>query len=245
MSETPGTPEPQQPSGYRPPQQPAPSIQTPGYPTDGRQQSGYPQGYQPPTPAGKALPVVALVLGILAILLCWIPFIGLVSVLLGLGAVICGAIALSRRDSSKVMPAIGGSLGVLGLVASIVVSMIAFTAVSNAFKEDLNKIPTEFSSGFPSILPSDLDKEHTFKLVTSSAADAVVKYAVGEQADSNVPIKGNWEKEITGKAALGLASLSVSSSAANQVSCEIFIDGKSVVKRSGTGSVFCLGSVRG
>lgn len=237
-----------QPSGY--PQQGYPQTGYPQQPQSPYQQAsyqgnyqsvGYPQGL-PPKPS-NTLGIIALVLGIVAIFLAWLPFVGLISIPLGLAAAICGGIALARKGANKVMPAIGGSLGVISIVAAIVITVITVTAISNVVQDSASKLP----SGFPTSIPTELNKEHSFKLVVSSEVDAELSYSAGGQSASGVAVKGAWEKAIAGKTVLGLATITVTSKdigSGGKISCEIFIDGTSVDKKSGTGFVGCVGTLK-
>ncbi|WP_052663655.1 DUF308 domain-containing protein [Psychromicrobium lacuslunae] len=246
------------------PYQPAPGNQPAGYPQQGQnaypqsgQQSGqypyqqanyrggYPSaGYQPapPSGAGNALGIVALVLGIIALALSWIPFVGLISVLLGLAALICGGIALARKGAAKVMPAIGASLGLVAMVVAIVVTIVTTIAIGNAVQQSV-----DLPSGFPTSLPTELNKEHSFKLVVSSDVAAEISYSAANESESKIPVNGSWEKAIAGKSVLGLATISVSAkeyTGNGKLSCEIFVDGQSVDKKSGVDYVSCFGSLK-
>ena len=88
------------------------------------------QGYQPNPSA--ALAITALVLGILAFLISFIPILGW---LLGIGAVVCGAIGLSKIKkqlaSGKGMAITGIVLGSIGFVAAcgwVILGLIAYAA---------------------------------------------------------------------------------------------------------------------
>ena len=86
-----------------------------------------PYGQTQPSRGGSGLAITALVLGVLALLSSWTVVGG---ILLGLGAVILGFIALSKirqgRAGGKAMAIIGIITGALGLV--IAVGLIALGA---------------------------------------------------------------------------------------------------------------------
>lgn len=106
------------------PQQPpqgAPQGQPPAYPS--QPQPGYgsqppgvhnPYAGQSPNKPGVGLAITSLVLGILAFLNGWIPVLGM---LLGLGAIIVGFIAL-KKQQNKIMSIIGLVAGAIGFLAS-------------------------------------------------------------------------------------------------------------------------------
>lgn len=93
-------------------------------PQPGATQPG--QGYASaggPAPS-KGLAVTALVLGILGLLLCWVPIVG---VALAILAIVFGIVAV-RRPAGKGMAITGLVLGVLALIAGAIFSVIWYFA---------------------------------------------------------------------------------------------------------------------
>jgi hypothetical protein len=92
----------------------------PGYPPYGQQQYG-----QPPTgPQRNGLGVASLVLGIVALVLFWIPVLGLIPAGVGLGLGIAGRRRASRGEADN------GGVALAGIVTSavaIVISLALFT----------------------------------------------------------------------------------------------------------------------
>ena len=89
--------------------QPMPS---PGYPA--------PQGGGQSTTNGVA--IAALVLGLLALLSCWLPFLNVVSIVLGLIGIICGVVGMvkvSREQRS------GRGLSIAGIITSVLAVLVA------------------------------------------------------------------------------------------------------------------------
>jgi len=87
----------------------------------------YPPTYPPP-PQGNGMAVTAMVLGILAIILCWVPFLNW---LLALLAIIFGAIGISvanKRQSGKGMAIAGLVCGAIGAIIGILLVLLVFTA---------------------------------------------------------------------------------------------------------------------
>jgi hypothetical protein len=99
-----------------------------------------PQQFQPPVPPqaqkGSGLAVAALVLGIIAVVFCWVPFLNVLSVLLGLiglGLGVPGLIGAVRgRRSGKGMAIAGVILSLVAVVAAIAISAAATVAVDEA-----------------------------------------------------------------------------------------------------------------
>ncbi|RIJ54470.1 Ltp family lipoprotein [Clavibacter phaseoli] len=115
----------------------------PGYPSPDPHQPTPTGPYGPPTPAGtatmppppppygvrpKGLAVAALVVGIVAFLTGLAPFFGLIA---GAAAVVLGILAL-RRAQSKGMAITGLSLGAVGAVTSLVVTLVFAAALGTA-----------------------------------------------------------------------------------------------------------------
>jgi hypothetical protein len=130
-SERHGAP-PQQPQYWGPPQASWPPAGA------GPDQSGY---WYPPAPAQAAptgLAVTALVLGIVAVVLSWVPFLGLV---IGVLAVVFGAIAAARARKIATRPdrgkAIAGIVtGTIAVVASIGFVVLAMAVAYNSDEAD-------------------------------------------------------------------------------------------------------------
>jgi hypothetical protein len=96
----------------------------------------YPQFAPPPTKKGSGLAVAALVLGIIALVFCWIPFLNVLSIILGLVGLGLGVPALigALRGSrtGKGMAVAGVVLAVVSIIASIAISAAATKAVDDA-----------------------------------------------------------------------------------------------------------------
>lgn len=115
----------------------------PGYPSPDPHQPPPPSPYGPPAPAGtatmppppppygvrpKGLAIAALVVGIVAFLTGLAPFFGLIA---GAAAVVLGILAL-RRAQSKGMAITGLSLGAVGAVTSLIVTLVFAAALGTA-----------------------------------------------------------------------------------------------------------------
>lgn len=109
--------------GY--PQQPG--AGQPGYPQAGYGMGGY---SEPPPPAkSNGLAIAALVLGIIGLVTCWVPFLGLA---LGVLAVIFGILGLRRRPVGKGMSIAGIVLGALAVIGGILILVLFNFLVSVA-----------------------------------------------------------------------------------------------------------------
>ncbi len=140
MSDGPQSPQPPQwgaPQPGNPPQAPAFPPQ-PGY----QPQPGYPGAppgyYQQPyvvAQAGNGIGIAGGVCGIVAVVLCWIPFIDYLSIVLGALAIIFGALGIRNANAhggaGKGMAITGVVTGIVALVISVLFLAVVYTAVTS------------------------------------------------------------------------------------------------------------------
>ena len=99
---------------------------------------GRPYGYEPP-PAilygreTNGIAIAAGVCGIIAVVLCWIPFVDYLSIVLGVLAIIFGIIGVRRADaygSGRGMAITGIVCGAVGLAIAFLVLLLIYAVVS-------------------------------------------------------------------------------------------------------------------
>lgn len=150
----PGQQAPQQP-GYQQPGYQQPGYQQPGYQQPPYQQGGYQQGayqqgqypqaqYQAGYPAGQpsrtnGLAIAALVVGIISLLLSFIPFVNIAAILGGIAALVLGFLGLRKAKEGTVG---GRGMSITGLVLGVV-SVLISIAVLVATVVALNNLPGE------------------------------------------------------------------------------------------------------
>jgi hypothetical protein len=126
------------------------------------------QSYQPivppPAPAKNGIVTAGLVLGIVGIVLCWVPGLGF---LVGVSAIIFSAIALSKA-ASKGKPITGLALGIVTVfVNAIVVAALGGSAASST--------PAEASAETTSPAPAAATTAPAAPVATTPAAVATAK----------------------------------------------------------------------
>lgn len=101
-----------------------------------QQSYGYTPGHDPNQHQGNGMAVAGLVLGILGLILCWIPFLGWILALLG---VIFGALGMGKAKKiggkGNGMAIAGLVTGALGLLLGIVLFVLAMMAVKKVERE--------------------------------------------------------------------------------------------------------------
>lgn len=96
----------------------------------------YPQPVRPRTTNGLA--IAALVLGVITVLVCWIPYVGLLGAVTGLvgsGLGIAGLVTSRRLRTGAVMASFGLGMSALGAIAAVVITIVFTRAL---FEGDLN-----------------------------------------------------------------------------------------------------------
>ncbi|MCY0905853.1 hypothetical protein [Arthrobacter sp. H14-L1] len=188
--------------------------------------------YEPlPAPApvgpakGNVFGTVALVLGIIAMVFCFIPVAGIAAFILGPLAIVFAIVGLTRKHAKKGTSIAGLILGAIAIVVAIIVTIVISIAVSSIDKS--------------------VNAEHQIDYVVTSAGPAHVSYWTGG-GTSTEDITADWKKSVTAKG-FEISSLTVTGdyATAGQVSCEILVDGKSISKNSGSGTganALCSGS---
>ena len=229
-------------------QQPYQPRQQPGWqpPHGGQLNGGRPGNYPPPPepPAKNGLGTTALVLGILSVVLAFVPILGFVSYPLAILGVVFGLVGL-RRVSKRAATNRGVSLAglitsVLGFVL-VIVSTITYVGAINAGVQGVN---------------DSLNAVHniTYKASSTSGRPVILSYTQGNSGSgSQTQAKSPWSVDttVTGSVAVITVSSSIdigNPSKQDGVSCSI-VDkdtGKTLVTNSvppsGGASVTCTAS---
>lgn len=197
---------------------------TPGSPIQQEPVYGAPQ----PRPS-TALAIVALVLGALAFVFSFIPVVNIMAFIFGVGALVCGLIALIRKLGGKAMAIIGLVLAAIAIIIAIVVDVVVAAAVGTAANE-ASKSVASYSA--------QASARHTVEYKVTTDGAASVNYWT-PNGTSQAAVTSAWTKDVTStgftSALVSVTSSDFQNSSAS-VSCEIIIDGKSVAKNTGTGA---------
>jgi hypothetical protein len=182
-----------------------------------------------PPKRGNGWGVTALVLGVIAVVLSFIPVVNIAGIVLGALAAVFGIIGLVLKGRSKGTSIAGLILGVVAIViASIVLAITAATvsAVDDAVKK----------------VDEDSKAEHTIEyIVTVDQGTASVTYGATD-GSSNEDIEGTWTKKqtVAGWDATSVMVTGDFETQGQKLTCEIKVDGETVTEQSGTSSVNCM-----
>lgn len=188
----------------------------------GYQQYPSQRGPQP----GKGMAVTAMVLGIVAIVLCLIPFIGFISIIGGIAAVVIGIIALKKGKPGRGMSITGIVLGAIGAILAVIVTIVSIMLIGAGVESASEKRVVEYSA--------------------TTSGEASVEYFDGD-GDTTEQISGDWSEEITFTGP-PLSALTVraadSSDGSATVSCKVVVNAETVSENSASGAgatAICLG----
>lgn len=204
-------------------QQPAP--QQPGayggY--QGAPAGGYPApagflgpGTAQPAP-GSGLAVTSLVLGILAVLGCWIPLVNVVTILMGVAALVTGLVAIARvrkgTGGGRGLGVAGVMLGIVAVVVSVVVLVVTVATVS-AVDEGLQEVADEAGSraGDEGVAADDGQVEQAAAALALGSVASIDEYdiavtAVNLDADAALASVNSFNEPPTGRYVLVTTSV--------------------------------------
>ncbi|MCH8563711.1 hypothetical protein LTI14_10885 [Nesterenkonia sp. YGD6] len=142
--------------------------------------SAYPQHYQggphyPQPPQSKALGIASMVIGIVAIVLGFIPLIGLLSFILGPAAIVLGILALANK-TGQAQAITGIVTGALGLI-TVSIGTWLFGAAMSSFEEETTGSVTQ------TVEPEGPEESEESEVNTEEPADVEDEQAAGDESE--------------------------------------------------------------
>lgn len=189
------------------------------------QPAPYQQQYTPDHQRrGNPFGLVALIVGIVAILGCAIPIVNNVSIVLGVIALVFGIVGLIVKHRRRGLAITGVVLGVLSVVVGLSTQALYSSALDSV------------SKSLSSASAETFDEEHTIKVeVTGDSTDANITYTTdggSEQASSpGLP----FTKELTVHGDTFGTVTATNGQTGNTVTCTVSVDGKQVSTNTATG----------
>lgn len=197
------------------------------------------QQYAAPAPAkaGNGLGIAALVLGILALIGAFIPFLNYGAWFLGLIGLILGIIGLVQKNRKKGTALTGTILSGVAIILSIVLSIVYTAAFASAVHDEIKK--QDAADAAAASQPVEIVYD-----VTGSAASSSITYSTytdgGSQSESADGQALPWTKSITVKkgGTFDFSSFSLTATTGadgGDVDCKITVGGKVVSEQKASG----------
>lgn len=194
----------------------------------------------------SAMAVSGLVLGIVALILSFIPIINNLAFfigILGLIFALVGMHATGRRARKK-----GRGLSIAGVIICVLALVVTlamqkgFSKAGESFRTPEKQTTTSQSTGTVKDAPKEGEKAKTktITLKASSTGSGSATYGPAGSS-SQEKFEGSWQKDITGEAAKQMHSLTVMGDFMNQdpnqkLTCDILVDGVSKDHKEATGA---------
>ncbi|MGO4534396.1 MmpS family transport accessory protein [Leifsonia sp. 2MCAF36] len=193
------------------------------------------QQYAPPAPAqtGNGLGVAALILGILALIGAFIPFLNYGAWFLGLIGLILGIIGLLQKNKKKGVALTGTILSGVAIILSIVLAIVYTAAFASAVNTEIKK--QDVAATQPVDVVYDVTGTSTAtNIVYSTYSDGGSK----SETASDQPLP--WTKSITVKkgGTFDFSSFSVVATAGadgGDLACKVTVGGKVVSEQTSSG----------
>ncbi|HXH36012.1 MAG TPA: MmpS family transport accessory protein [Plantibacter sp.] len=223
----------QQPYGQQPPQQPGqpPYAQQPY-----GQQFGGPQ--QPTGTTGNGLGLAALIIGGVAFIGAFIPFVNFVTGFVAFVGLVLGIIALFLKNKKKGLAIAGTAVSLVAMILSIVLAITYTAGFAGVVSEGIKTAVAESSA------EADRDVTVVYEVTGTSAASSIT-YATFTDGNSGTEQANDqalpFTKEFTIKAGGTFDYTSFYLMAMNgmddtgDISCKITVDGEVVAEQTSTG----------
>lgn len=188
----------------------------------------------PVQPQKKGFAVTALVLGIVAILGSWIPFLSIGSILIGLVGLIFGVIALIKAvkgtAGGKAMAIVGSALSALAIIFGIVSTSAGVLAVDEA----VNELNEEIAASTEPVA------EATDGATTEEATAEESEEATAEETETDAGAEGTRDNPFPAGSVIGTDEIEVSFGDANWDANDIVADENQFNDAAPEGSTYVL-----
>lgn len=200
---------------------PAPPTGDPQQGPYGQAPGAAPYGQAPQPQKASGITITAMVLGIVAICLSFIPFVHYAAFPVGAAAVIVAIIALVKKRHRKGFSLTGLITGVLSLIIAVVWSIVVVAAVG-FFGEAVGETGN-----------------YTFEATSEEAADVVLMTTVDDLGSNVQTLPGGeiLSEQVEASTLLGSVTITNASGSTGEVACRILDEAGSVVsEHSASGS---------
>lgn len=197
-----------------------------GQPGPFNQQNPYQQPNHVPDHHRRGNPfgLVALIVGIVAIIGCAIPIVNNVSIVLGFIAVIFGIVGLVVKNRRRGLAIAGLVLGVLSVVVGL-----STQALYSSMLDGVGKAISSASA-------ESFDKQHTVSIkIEGDSTDANISYTTDGGSEQTDSPKLPFTKEFTVTGSTFGTVTASNGQTGTKVTCTVTVDGKQVSTNSSSG----------
>jgi len=196
------------------------SAPFPGQPTPYHQNPHTPDHQRRGNPFG----LVALIVGIVAIVGCAIPIVNNVSIVLGVIALIFGIVGLIVKNRRRGLAITGVVLGALSVIVGLATQALYSAAIDGV------------SNAISSASAESFDKQHTITVtITGDSTDANITYTTDGGSEQASNPKLPFTKDLTVHGDTFGTVTATNGQTGNTVTCTVKVDGKQVSTNTATG----------
>ena len=203
--------------------------------------SASPQPPQTTTPVKNSAGLIALILGIVAVVLALVPFASYVAWLVGIAAIVVGVLAIIRPGLPKRAGIVGIVLGAVAVILSVVMSIV-YTCCSWSLRRPAPPAGTpRRARAHPSAATAQRTRSSTrSRATTGRPPSRTTPSAAGQSGQSTLQNQAlPWSKTVTVRGDLTTRSSVLTvvgqNAGSGAISCSITLDGKVVSEQSGEG----------
>ncbi|WP_258174923.1 MmpS family transport accessory protein [Actinopolyspora mortivallis] len=195
--------------------------------------------------------ITALVLGIVGILLAWIPIIGFLGFVLGILAIIFGVIAVVRAHKGTATNMVMSYIGLAAGVVALVVSIVVFSALANEVGKRFDNrntgpgggqsAPPRDEQGGPGTEQGDGAGQNggagqVIYEVTGSGTAGSVTYGKGGQTSQDTDAELPWSQRAEASEGVEFYSLTAQNGQeGGEITCKITVDGEVLAENTSNG----------
>ncbi|MGK9147721.1 MmpS family protein [Plantibacter flavus] len=202
-------------------------------------QQPYAQQMPPAPKSGNGLGLAALIIGVVAFVGAFIPFVNFVSGFLAFVGLVLGVIAIFLKGRSKGLAIAGAAISFVAMILSIILAITYTAGFAGAVSEGIKTAQAEAS------VEADRDVTVLYEVTGASTASSIT-YATFTDGNSGTEQANDqvlpFTKELTIKAggAFDYSSFYLlamnGADDAGDISCKITVDGQVVAEQTSTGA---------
>jgi hypothetical protein len=185
--------------------------------------------------------LIAMILGIIAVVLALIPFASYGAWLIGIAAVVLGILAIARRGSRKPAGITGIVLGAIAVILSLIMSIVYTVLIALSASTAAATGYASQSAGAP-VGGSGTMHKVVYSMTGDDRAAVIAYYTVSGGQSGQTTVQDQalpWSKTVTVRGTLTSRSSVLSvvgqNAGTGKIACSITVDGEVVATQTGEG----------